>query len=197
MRTHRRWHWCALAALYLETAAAAAAPRAPVELAIEVRDLARVPSAVMRETKAQVEQTFLASGVRIVWVEPGESPRDRPPLNLIVVGASTPGAQGDRESGATVLGMAPDSGDWAQVFYGRVAAAVAQRQIPVSLVLAHVVSHEIGHLLLPPNSHVPFGIMRRAVDLEHPSLRRFTGDQPRLIREAVASGQRFASRCLH
>jgi hypothetical protein len=81
------------------------------------------------------------------------------------------------------------------VFYGRVAAAVAERPISISVVLAHVISHELGHLLLPPNSHSPFGVMRRAVDLEHPSLRRFTGEQSRLIRDALSSGRRYAWPC--
>jgi hypothetical protein len=37
--------------------------------------------------------------------------------------------------------------------------------------------------------------MRQAVDLEHPTLRRFTGEQSRLIRAALSSRQRYAWPC--
>ena len=163
----------ALATIMLtSTIAVSAAPVIPmaiqtsgaVELAIEMRNLAGVPPAVMRDTQAEVERTFLAAGVRIIWVAretPAESPAA---LMLFIVGGTTTGVS-RIESGATVVGLAPTSGTWAQVFYRRVVAAVADSQIAVSVVLAHVISHEIGHLLLPPNSHSAVGIMRQAVEL--------------------------------
>jgi hypothetical protein len=161
---------------------------------IEMRDHAGVPFNVMRETKAEVESTFHATGVRIVWVDPAAAPQSPAPLKLYVVGG-TPTNSHTRPPGATIVGLAPQSGSWAQVFYRRVAAAVAERPISISVVLAHVISHEIGHLLLPPNSHSPFGVMRRAVDLEHPTLRRFTTEQSRLIRVALSTGRRYAWPC--
>lgn len=176
-------------------------PRRPasadVQLTIEMRDLARVPQAVMRETRAEVGRTFLASGVRIAWVDHAGPPRDPRTLTVYIVGGQARASRGVEEPEATLVGLAPQRGNWAQVFYGRVAAAVARRPISVSVVLAHVISHELGHLLLPPDSHAPYGIMRRAVELEHPSLRRFTVEQSRLIRAALAGGQRYASRCGH
>jgi hypothetical protein len=70
MRACRRWmQWSVVAALHLGTVPATASESAPVQLVIEMSDLARVPAVVMRETKAAVERTFLASGVRIVWVD--------------------------------------------------------------------------------------------------------------------------------
>jgi len=193
---HRCTHWCVLAALHIGALQATAQMSTHVPLTIEMRDLARVPWTVMRDTKAEVEHTFLASGVQIVWAAPGGSSRhDHTPLKLYMVGPASVGARGDEGSRAAIVGLAPESGNWAQVFYGRVAAAVAPRSVPVSVVLAHVIAHEIGHLLLPPNSHAPFGVMRRAVDLDHPTLRRFTNDQSRLIRAALASGRRYTWPC--
>jgi hypothetical protein len=186
-----------LAALHLATSRASAQDLVPVQLTVEMRDLARVPSAVLRETQTEVERTFLASGVRIAWRHPAASPPDPSALKVYVVAGAPAGASGEDGRSATVVGVAPQAGSWVQVFYGRVAAAVAERPIALSLVLAHVISHELGHLLLPPGYHAPFGIMRRAVDLEHPALRRFTDGQSRLIRAAVVSGQRYASRCDH
>jgi hypothetical protein len=174
---------------------AAAQENAPVALAIEMRDLARMPLAVLRDTKSEVGRTFLASGVRVVWTDPAASPAEATTLKVFVVGSEASVSRGAEETGATLVGLAPHSGNWVQVFYGRVAAAVARRPVSVSVVLAHVIVHELGHLLLPPDSHASFGIMRRAVDLEQPSLRRFTDAQSRLIRAAVTDGRRYASRC--
>lgn len=193
---HRWVQWLVLAALHLGALNAAGQVSAPVQLAIEMRDLALVPAAVLRDTKAEVEQIFLASGVRTVWARPGWSD-DPPPLTLYLVGGSLPLPRGNDDPGATIVGLAAQSGNWAQVFYGRVAAAAAERPVSISLILAHVIAHELGHLLLPPASHTPVGIMRQAVDLHHPALRRFTNDQSRLIRGSLASGERYASRCGH
>jgi hypothetical protein len=196
MGARHRWIHCrVLAALHLG-AVAAAAQLAPVELAVEIRDLARVPSAVMRETKAEVDSTFRATGVQIRWADLGDAPQTgRAPLRLFLVGSPSPTVPFDEEPRVTTLGLAPESGNWAQVFYGRVAGAVARRQVSIGVVLAHVIAHELGHLLLPPDSHAPVGVMRRSVDLTHPAFRRFTDDQARLIRTALSSGRRYAWAC--
>lgn len=79
MRTRHRWMQCSvLAALHLGTLAAAAQEAPSIELAIEMRDLAQVPSLVMRDTKVEVERTFLTAGVRIVWIDAAASPHHRP-----------------------------------------------------------------------------------------------------------------------
>jgi hypothetical protein len=76
-----------------------------------------------------------------------------------------------------------------------VEAAVVERTALISVVLAHVISHELGHLLLPPNSHSLFGVMGRTVYLDHPTPRRFTGEQGRLLRAALSSGRRYTWPC--
>ncbi|MGE3509650.1 MAG: hypothetical protein AB7N65_12290 [Vicinamibacterales bacterium] len=186
----------AAAASSLGRAPVDAPSSAPIALAIEVKDLARVPEGVMRDTKAEVERTFHAVGVRIVWADPGSALRDAPaPVKLFVVGSTRRLAQADDGPRAAMLGVAPESGQWVQVFYGRVVAAVAARQVSIGVVLAHVVAHELGHVLLPPDSHSAVGVMREAVGLSHPTFRRFTDDQGRLIRAALASGRRYAWSC--
>lgn len=190
MGRHRRWTACAvLAALHVGALAAAAQGPASVELAIEWRDLARVPLAVTEEAKAEVDRTFHAAGVRIVWVEPGRSMHAYPPmLTLIVVRSSMREVPRQDESGPVTLGLAPTCGAWAQVFYDRVTAAVAQGQLSTSVVLANVIAHELGHLLLPTSRHAPFGLMGEWVALQGPALRRFSSEQARLIRAALVNG---------
>jgi hypothetical protein len=193
---HRVIQYVVPAALCLGSPAVTAERPARIDLVVALRVVPHVPAAVVREARTEVERTFLASGVRIVWAQPGESSR-RPPLTVIVCQGTTPAPQGDDGAGETVLGMSSPSGEWAHVYYRRVAAIVADRQVPIGVVLAHVISHELGHMLLPPDSHAPIGVMRRDVPLEHPSLRLFTDEQSRLIRAAIASGRRCTSRCGH
>lgn len=174
----------------------AAPDPAPIDLVIEVRDLARVPQGIMRETRAEVEHTFLEIGVRIIWTDLDRTPRNESALlRLFVVGSTLPAVLSDENPPAATLGLAPESGTWAQVFYGRVAAAVARRQVSTGVALAHVMAHELGHVLLPPNSHSRVGVMRPTVDLDHPTFRRFTAEQAHLIRAALSSGRRYAWHC--
>lgn len=174
-------------AVRAQPAAAERSPRVP--LTVEVTDLARVPADVMRDTKAAVEDAFRAAGVRIVWARPAEATREGiRRLRLFVVRTSQTAPSGRAKSLSAVLGLSPTSGDWAYVFYDRVAEAVARGRGSVSVVLAHVVSHELGHLLLPPDSHAPVGIMRPTVDPDHGTWCRFTGHQARFIRAALTRG---------
>jgi len=45
------------------------------------------------------------------------------------------------------------------IFWDRIQYEANNLRVPVPEVLAHVIAHEIGHLLLGPNSHAPAGIM--------------------------------------
>lgn len=174
-------------AVHAQPAAAERSPRVP--LTVEVTELARVPADVMRDAKAEVDDAFLAAGVRIVWARPAEATRQGiRRLRLFVVRTSPTAPRSRSKSRSDVLGLSPTSGDWAYVFYDRVAEAVARSRGSISVVLAHVMSHELGHLLLPPESHAPLGIMRPTVDPDHGTWCRFTGHQARFIRAAVTSG---------
>lgn len=85
---------------------------------------------------------------------------------------------------------APPCGTWAQVFYDRLTAAVAQGQLSTSVVFANVIAHELGHLLLPTSRPAPFGVMGESVALQGPARRRFSSEQSRLIRAALLNGPR-------
>jgi hypothetical protein len=86
-----------------------------------------------------------------------------------------------------VVGDAASSRGVARVFYRRLLAASALHPVDVSVVLGHVISHELGHLLLPPGSHAAVGIMRPAVDFRQIAVRRFTDEQSKLMRVALAN----------
>jgi hypothetical protein len=61
-----------------------------------------------------------------------------------------------------------------------------------SKILGHVIAHEMGHLLLPPNSHSQSGVMNADWDSEQllrmvKGLLQFTPEQGELIRSHVST----------
>jgi len=56
-----------------------------------------------------------------------------------------------------------------------------------NIILGRVMAHEVGHLLLPPNSHSPIGIMRAHVDFSQVGVNTFTNDQVSILHSAIAS----------
>jgi len=69
------------------------------------------------------------------------------------------------------------------VLYDRVAAFAHTYHIKRQVLLGYTMAHELGHLLLPPNSHSNSGVMRASLDLERAAARRlrFTPGQGVLI----------------
>jgi len=95
------------------------------------------------------------------------------------------------------MGVAPSPRDGtrgtrAYVFLNKVQSFAARHHLVVMRVLACVLAHEIGHLLLPPNAHWPNSVMQ---DRWHPSLflsgsprlPGFTRDQAKLLRRGARS----------
>ena len=85
-----------------------------------------------------------------------------------------------REGGGTI----------AYVLYDRLKAAAAASHWPVQDLLALVVAHELGHLLLPPGSHAD-GLMRGGWDVSelrhmHLDSLAFSPDHMALIRERLS-----------
>jgi hypothetical protein len=54
------------------------------------------------------------------------------------------------------------------------------------VLLGRVIAHELGHVLLPPNSHSLNGIMRGNIDLARENPDRFTSEQALMIRASLA-----------
>ena len=83
-----------------------------------------------------------------------------------------------------------ESACYADVFSHRVTAFAADEQINEPKLMGHVLAHEIGHLLLGPNSHGPAGIMQARWDEDQiEAMRRaglaFTAGESRRMRENV------------
>ena len=115
------------------------------------------------------------AGVSLRWTVDETMEPDR---TFTLVLASSVGVKSVLRSDA--MGVAPRPSDGtrgtrAYVFLNKVQSFAARHRLVVMQVLACVLAHEIGHLLLPPNAHWPNSVMQ---DRWHPSL--FPPESPRL-----------------
>ena len=77
------------------------------------------------------------------------------------------------------------------MFDDRIAALSIHSGIPHSTLLGRVLAHEIGHVLLPLNSHSLTGIMREAVDSTSRQIEFFTDAQAAVIRARLIASARY------
>lgn len=184
--------WGGVVLVALATTGTTAAAAEPPPLVVHVDDRVGVPAKDLAAAKREVEEIFTAAGVTIAWKE-GRFPAS-------VMGTITKGL-GTREiavmlvtntedplpgaSGCT-LGFAAKRPAVAYAYYNRIVEQSLLYPIDVRVLLGRVIAHELGHVLLPPNSHSLHGIMRGNMDLGLENPDRFTRDQARVMRAVLA-----------
>ena len=62
------------------------------------------------------------------------------------------------------VAFAPAGGRHITVFWDRIRTEAAAGSHPEALMLGYVITHELGHLLLPPRYHSPYGIMKNRLN---------------------------------
>jgi hypothetical protein len=153
---------------------------------LHVANYAGLSPGVLDETKARLLGVYGAIGVGIEWIDGREVARrvENGKLHLSVMLLSR-----DMRSSATgeqhnLLGQANMPLGRAYIFCDRIAAL---HRVPAafSTALAHVVAHEVGHLLLRENGHSRSGIMRADVPGYTSHLQTFSSTEARAIRVAL------------
>jgi hypothetical protein len=173
----------------------AEAQLAPFSLAVAVYDYAALPPPVLERAKGVATKIYGRIGVSVTWLEDSQvaaalatttaaCPDSPTPLiHLRLLGRS---ANPGRPPGE--LGFAASGGTLASVLAERVKYVAKSKSQDVGDLLGVIMAHEIGHLLLPPNSHAT-GIMAPKVDLfliEHGGL-SFDHRQGSMIRAKIGS----------
>jgi hypothetical protein len=173
----------------------AEAQLAPRPLSVAIHDYAALPPPVVERAKGVAATIYGRIGVSVTWLEKwpvgAESPTtlaacpDSPPP-LIHVRLLSRLYKPRRPAGD--LGFAVSGGRLASVLVERVENVAIRMNQNVGALLGVAMAHEIGHLLLPPNSHAP-GVMAATIDFSRieqggPS---FDPGQATMIRTRIAS----------
>jgi len=161
-------------------------------LPVTVFDYANVPAQWLSWAEESMSRIYREIGVEITW----QDARSEARTGLIVL--ILPESRSIKESiPQSVIGYSSGTADErrrvAYVLYGRM-DQFRLEQVPAiqrANLLGHLMAHEVGHLLLPVQSHSPSGIMRarwsRAdLELAQQGRLRFTADQAESIRSKVS-----------
>ena len=176
----------------LLTARAATAADAPerATIVLHVDDFANLLSRDLNAAEEIVRQIFAAAGIRTVWRYGREQgPNVEGALHLKVLLLSREMSEQKIAAdgvGATVLGQAAKACGRAYIFSHRVSALAALNQLGLGAV--RTIAHEVGHLVLPENSHSATGIMSAGLDMQATAISAFTREQEAAIRQTVTSG---------
>src|SRR5262245_23557157 len=145
------WMVVAIAGTMVRTADAAETVHA-LTFDLQLTNEARVPAPVLDKSRDEVTRIFASAGVVVRWTE------TTPRLTVRVVAQ----VLGFDRAGSPVMGVAlrTASGSTAHVFFRQVQNFARTYDVDLSTMLACVMAHEMGHLLLPGNAHSATGLMQ-------------------------------------
>jgi hypothetical protein len=149
-----------------------AAAVAKSTLTVSVYNDAALPFATLHEAEIVSSRIFEESGIHVVWLNCSPGDRMSAASCQIAVSRSYWHLRVARHSLSlqpSVLGisyLSREGGSQADVFYESIGNLRGNATTHPAIILGHVMSHEIGHLLLGTNSHSPSGIMRAHWDQE-------------------------------
>lgn len=172
------WWTVGAVVLAVVSVADAAEPGQPPSIRLQMLSDSKVSDEVLQRSQAEVTRIFAGAGVTVLWTD--AEPRFTVKIVPQVLGYST--------AGSPVMGVAirKPHGSTAQIFLKQVQDFARVHRIDVSSMLACVIAHEIGHLLLGI-AHSATGLMQAGWDrtLVHDAVRgalTFTEAQAEKIR---------------
>jgi hypothetical protein len=159
---------------------------------IVVHNAAGVPDAELITAKAGVERLLATGGVTVVWADMADPAGFSIHLMLRRQPGQGPGSTSPAALGTTI-GEDHAYGGRSFVFYERILGFAHAHHFPVASILALVIVHEVGHVLLPAPAHTATGLMRAEWsedDLRHleAGAAPFTAMQSTLMKAAVTRG---------
>lgn len=156
--------WIALGLIFVLTqrpVRTAFASESDAVIQLRTYDYARAGSLTIEKAQKRVSLVFNRVGINTQWVTDGQ-PQFRimiiEQMDAIMTASGEVFGYTPRDPGGTSSGMA-------YVAYGSIRTFVrtpqpGRPQLDLPDILGYCIAHEIGHLLLPPRSHSPTGIMR-------------------------------------
>ena len=164
----------------------AAAPLPVVRLLVV--NHTEIQRSMLKAAEDDAATIYRASGVETRWtnVRADEYHDSDVDFIVMIVAGKESRAMAARTKHEVLGFVMPDS-TIAFVLFDRVETNAADQHASISRLLGQVIAHEMGHLLLPVNSHSPRGIMQAKMKPRSGLLEFFTAVQAEQIRQRVAS----------
>jgi len=171
-------------------------PATPPAVGVLVNNRANLRPEMLKAAEDDAATIYRAAGVQVTWANAGPTDVGRDYavdfIVMIVSGkeAVTMAARSDQDAMGFAVRDSNDeagSGGMAFVLFDRVEDNASSHHVSISRILGQVIAHELGHLLLPGNSHSERGIMRAAWNLRSGLLEYFTPAQSERIQRRLAS----------
>lgn len=187
-----QWSMVVVVMLTAARVADAAEPRQLPVIHLEMNNDADVPAAILQRSQTEVARVFANVGIAVEWTETG-------PRFTVQMAKRAPVSSGAAPPMLGVVSRTPASAT-AHIFFQQVEDLAFRSHVNVSRLLAYVVAHEIGHLLLPQMRHSLTGLMK--ADWDSDSVREaalgsltFTGSQIKRLRASAdaGGGSRFSA----
>ena len=141
----------------------AASPRAHAEetrrssLQVILDNRANTPAEVLQAAQATASRIYSALGVDLMWTAASTDTATAHRVTLVVSPHALAGAT--RHALGTAIANRSSAGRRAYVYLDRVTAFANSVNSPVTSMLAHVIAHELGHLLIGHSGHAVTGLM--------------------------------------
>ena len=145
--------WMVVAAIVAVVRVAdAAEPGQPRTINLEMRNETGVAAGDLTRVQTEVTRIFAEAGVTAQWTAAG------PRFTVNIVSQ----VLGYARAGSPVMGVAlrTAEGATARIFLKQVDNFSRMHRVELRMMLAYVIAHEVGHLLLPGTPHSPTGLMR-------------------------------------
>jgi hypothetical protein len=160
---------------------------------VQVSDYAKVSPKELASAEGQATAAYRASGLDMVWSSSAWGPATNTVPQLIDVHVViVPRDMAEKKCrdeglGDSVMGTAISSatealGRIAYIFYDRIERFAVSQQTPIAHGLAHIMAHEVGHLLIGENSHSDKGLMQPNWNPHASRMQTFTATQMQRIR---------------
>jgi hypothetical protein len=162
-----------LAAVWLQLAPQAAAGVPDIPMLVLLHNDAGVPPDVLETARQLASSVFHDAGVRVTWIDEAVftrsiavQPEERRAFagSVMQVRIMTGPMRQAMAVKDDALGMAVAKAHFAWIAFDKLVDAALQARLGLGDALGYVLAHEIGHLLLPLNSHSATGLMRRDLD---------------------------------
>jgi len=165
-----KWSMVMAVMITVARVADAAEPGQLPAIHLQMDNDADVPAAILKKSQDEVARIFADAGLGLEWTE------TVPRFTVQIVTS----ALGYARASSPVMGVAlrTPSGATAQIFLKQVQDFARTYHVDVGTLLAYVIAHEIGHLLLPRMPHSATGLMKAHWDRA-------------LVREATAGSLTF------